>query len=250
MTFNARSSFVAAVTWFIIPPVVLFAALFFLPQLYWGIFIALLLTLAAWEWAELTGAKFAAALVFSLLFFGFCLGDLLTTLFWVVIAPIWLAGMRKMAGQPTNWGNGILRMLGVFLLFVLWLAFVRVRAYDHDIMGVVVGIAWWSGFIARKFGKISVLLLVFICTVTWFSLQDSGHMSMIVVVALLVTFVWFFPFAVLGMVGNALIVWLKRRACVANSGALLPYGVLDVLGSLLSLLPGLTLFFSAPAMRN
>jgi phosphatidate cytidylyltransferase len=266
---------------------VFFAALFFLPQPYWRLCMALVVGVAAWEWAALAGLRnMPGRLVFGLVFLLFCLGlafyfpeamqseptgadrqtslalrnarwDLGSvfyipvTVFWILIAPIWIGKQKDVRRERTGWEIGFLLLLGFFLLLSFWLAFTQLRVYGSSSLFLAVGVAWVAEISAcyagRRFGNAihpgktrAGLYGAILGAFVFFILFLGGFLFSILFLAL------FFPFAALGMRGDALIAMLKAQSGVKKSGEILPGygGILDGMDSLLPVLPCIALLLT------
>ncbi|MDR1351623.1 MAG: hypothetical protein LBJ59_12775 [Zoogloeaceae bacterium] len=152
-------------------PLIFFAALLLLPQMYWTRCMAVLLTVAAWEWAYLTGIKSSGRLVFAALFLALCVGALfflpaevlrlpetqddhlgmvfifsesqyladwvyaLVAVFWCLIAPLWAWHGGRLT--QTAWGKGFQLVLGAGLLLAVWPASVQLRDEGYGVLLLV-----------------------------------------------------------------------------------------------------------------
>jgi phosphatidate cytidylyltransferase len=164
----------------------LLAALFLLPLLYWGMLMALVAAVAAWEWGALAGLKQRGRLVFgggmllatayfsvTLPFgkWGFPLDAFAASMypayailsvaaylfplfFWCLLAPLWLK--KRWHLNQTHWGQAMLLLLGGNLIFATWLAFNQLRSIHPVMLLYILGIAWVSDIsaylVGRKFG--------------------------------------------------------------------------------------------------
>ncbi|MDR3157647.1 MAG: phosphatidate cytidylyltransferase [Zoogloeaceae bacterium] len=272
-----------------------FAAVFFLPQPCWLLCMALVVGVAAWEWAALAGLRnMPGRLVFGLVFLLVCLGlafyfpeamqsdpagasreTLLAlhnarwglgrvfyipaAIFWILIAPIWIGKQKDARRERTGRETGFLLVLGCFLLLCLWLAFAQLRGYGSSSLVFVVGIAWIAEISAccarRRFGNAihpgktrAGLYGATLGASVFFSFLISFRGGF-TFSALLFFLVLFFPFAALGMRGDALAAMLKAQGGVKKSGNILPGygGILDGMDSLLPVLPCVALIVTFSA---
>jgi len=156
--------------------VVFLAALFWLPQRAWAVFVGMLVVLAAREWGKLIKLSqvacglyvFVVASVCALLF-GFAQGDtrgapmlpersglqsavyLGASLFWMVVVPLclWRSWLPR-----AHW---LAALTGVLVLVPTWLALVELRNVDPSLLLLLMSVTWISDsaayFAGRRFGR-------------------------------------------------------------------------------------------------
>jgi len=237
----------------------LLVALFFLPKPWFAAVGALIAATAGFEWARLCRLAGAAAWVYAAaMAFAFVVlynteprqpAFLLATVFWIVVAPLWLwRGVQTrglavtgfMVILPAALAFVVLEPLEVLLLLgLVWIA---------DSTAYFVGRAWgrrklapeispgksWEGAIG---GTAGALVYAIICGTF---IEGLFWVPYLLAAALL---------AVLSIVGDLFESAVKRQAAVKDSGTLLPGhgGVLDRIDSATAALPAAALLW--PCMR-
>lgn len=245
----------------------LLAALFFAPAVLWGLVLTALLVIGAWEWGALAGwpargrVAYAAvlALAAALPATGF-LGDGgwpralsqavfgLSLVFWVAIAPLWLARGWRVRSVPA------MALTGAVLLLPAWLAMLQLQARPWLLL-MLMAIVWISDtaayFCGKRWGR-RKLAAAISPGKTW-----AGAFGALAGVAAYYALVsacgWagdallqgvtgcavFLLLALLGMEGDLFESWIKRTAGVKDSGTILPGhgGVLDRIDALVASLP-------------
>lgn len=245
------------------------AALFYAPPPLWALLLAPLVAIGAWEWGALAGWGAAARAIYALLilFAGALLwfadqaamqavgtiGLILSVLFWVIIAPLWLARAWRVRNAL------VLAMVGAILLLPLWLALVRLHARPAVLL-ILMAIVWISDTAAylcgrrwgrRKFaptispgktwegvfGAVVAVTLYYVL-VSWGGLV--GHTALQGITG----FVVFLLLMTLGIEGDLFESWIKRTAGVKDSGNVLPGhgGVLDRVDALTASVPAAALW--------
>jgi phosphatidate cytidylyltransferase len=245
------------------------ACLFLLPPLGWWLFVAGILTVAAWEWQRLAGMDglmaHAYAPVTALLFLfvvaqaQLCQPLLVaSSLFWLLMVPFWLRfkwSMRSFGAWRA--------VLGWFLLIPAGVAMVVLRgAADGGlILLAAMAVAWiadsFAYFTGRKWGRrklaptispgkswegvLGGLLAVVIYLLL---LRPTGQLLSSTILALALTAV--------SVMGDLLESLFKRQADMKDSSNLLPGhgGVLDRVDSLLAILPIAALVSLYPTILN
>lgn len=241
------------------------AALFYLPQMGWALFLLPWLLIGAWEWTTLVRWPLAARIIYLLTVVVLCgalwmlvvvpaYGDggiilhTIALVFWLLVAPLWLArGWR--ARHPLA-----LALTGVVLLLPLWLALVQLQGeprlllillitiWISDTAAFVCGKRWgrrqlapaispgktWEGVA----GALAAVTLYYVLLPADFT---KGHAALNGAGGLAV----FLALTVLGMEGDLFESWIKRTACVKDSGTVLPGhgGILDRVDALTSSMP-------------
>lgn len=262
----------------ILVPLVL-AALFLLPPVGWGVVSLAAIVAAATEWAGL--ARFARPLRFGFVLVtlagaaallllpvagfdrGWPAGIVLgacgaATLFWVAVAPRWLATRWKPA-QPLP-----LALAGWLVLIGAWVAIVELQARSPWLVLAAMAIVWIADtaayFAGRAFGRrklapgvspgktwegvygalaavgiYALLLVPFAADAGFRGTVSAASVAGWVALALVL--------AGLSVVGDLFESLLKRHAGVKDSGRLLPGhgGILDRVDALLAAMPGAAL---------
>ena len=249
------------------------SALFLLPQSAWALLLLVVLGLGALEWAALArygrSARigFTALIVLSAaaLFFGVphvtsAPGRIdvavfaLSVVFWVAVAPFWLA-QRWTTRNPL-----VLGAAGWIALVPMWLALVRLQPTPWALLIVmsVVWIADTAAYLAGKsFGRNKLAPLISPGK-TW-----EGAAGAAVAIAVYYGILFFavdpaqryfgalsglglfLMILVLSVEGDLFESWLKRQAGVKDSGQLLPGhgGILDRIDGLTATMPLAALAF-------
>ena len=251
------------------------AALFLLPNLYWGILLAGVIAIASWEWSGLAGyatrarALFVAAVLASAMLiliwehagpatplldtaFGKALYAL-TAAFWIGIVPAWLY-YRWEVRDP--W---LLGAIGWIVLVPCWHAMVWLQVLPMRLF-LALGVIWVADtaayFVGRRFGRRKLApqispgktwagvwgaigaVIVYGIVVWAVAPAGSVHLASGLVLVLLMT--------LLSIVGDLFESWMKRVAGVKDSGELLPGhgGLLDRVDGLTATLPLAVLYFA------
>ena len=252
--FSARVATAAALL------AVFVAALLFLPNPWWTVFLVPLLFGAGWEWSRLSGFELPARCTFCVLVVGTALalwwtrsdGVLATVFalscgFWILLAPVWLIRRWRVRSR---W---VLLLTGWVVLVPAWLAIGHLQVEPAQLLAVL-GIVWladtgaylagrawgrhplapaispgktWEG-VAGGVGAVAVyygVLSQFLPDWNWW----SGGMAVVL----------FAGVTAASMVGDLFESWIKRLAGVKDSGSLLPGhgGILDRVDSVTSSLP-------------
>lgn len=239
------------------------AALFAFPQPMWAVFSALVVGLALWEYSRMVGmpamVKWPYLAVSGLVAFALWQAGgipnpwlhLVPLLFWLLLAPFWLAKRWKLAD---GW---LARLLGWVLMFPAWFAFLGWRpaatqAHAYALLAVM-GLVWVADvaayFAGRAFGK-RKLAPAISPGKSWEGVY--GALLAVILYALLVNHLgWLgarLPIIVLvpvalalagvSIVGDLLESWFKRAAGIKDSSGLLPGhgGVYDRIDSLIAVL--------------
>ncbi len=240
------------------------AALFYLPEPYWGLLVLAVTVLASLEWSRFCGYPRIAALAYgagtgalgaALLWWpaGSAvqapLPWLLTaTVFWVLLVPVWLALRWQLKNPVVLWMVGWIVLIPTAFALVLMrgvssLAVLSVLAlvWIADSAAYFAGRAWgrrklapaispgktWEGVIGALAG----------ITVYGLALSHFASMSLWIVPG-------FWALTALSIVGDLFESFMKRQAGRKDSGGLLPGhgGILDRIDSLTSTLPVAALF--------
>jgi phosphatidate cytidylyltransferase len=241
----------------------LLAAMFLLPKIVFAVLIALVVALAAFEWARLCGLQRGGGLVYAV-FAGIGMLSLLfhegnravlaaATVFWILVVPAWLwrgaragdKGALAVAGfavlLPAGVAMALLEPLAVLLVLALvWIA---------DTAAYFVGRAWgrrklapsispgktWEGAAGGLGGALAYAI---ICGTL---IEGTNWVPYLAAAALI---------AALSVVGDLFESALKRQAGAKDSGTLLPGhgGILDRIDSITAALPVAALL--VPLIRN
>jgi len=251
------------------------AALFLLPNLYWGILLAGVIAIASWEWSGLSGyatrarALFVAAVLASAALiliwehagsatplldtaFGKALYAL-TAAFWIGIVPAWLY-YRWEVRDP--W---LLGVSGWIVLVPCWHAMVWLQVLPMRLF-LALGVIWVADtaayFVGRRFGhrklapQISpgktwagvwgAIGAVIVYGIVVWAVAPAGSVRLAsgLVLVLLMT--------LLSIVGDLFESWMKRVAGVKDSGELLPGhgGLLDRVDGFTATLPLAVLYLA------
>jgi phosphatidate cytidylyltransferase len=247
---------------------------FFAPALLWAAFMLVVALLGCWEWSRMSGLSRggqnfylalsgatggALWLLYSrsleLFTQAASIAFILAALFWVVLAPLWLANKARpspllcaIAGfvvmWPTWFAFVVLREASPWLLLaiaaVIWVAdiaayFAGKRFGKHKLAPAVSPGKTWEGVLGATAGVAVyaiILALIARSQVTPISnVFEAGHGIPAVVAMMLLT-----P---LSIVGDLLESWMKRGAGLKDSSNLLPGhgGILDRIDALTSTLP-------------
>jgi len=251
----------------------LLPSLFFLPQAYWALLVALFIGVAAWEWGGLlgfdqtkrvlTGAAQAMLCAAAVLLDPAAIDGALSpwvmvsygiaALFWCAVIPFWLRAKWKLPhGLP-----GLL--VGLVVLFPTWLALVQLRVIGPGVLLAIMATVWMADiaayFSGKTFGK-HKLAPTISPGKTWEGAIGAGIGVVLYGVALRLGFSFEpvgLPLWVLGLLavtaisimGDLYESMLKRQAGIKDSSNVLPGhgGVLDRIDSLTSTLPVVALLW-------
>jgi phosphatidate cytidylyltransferase len=184
----------------------------------------------------------------------------ISVVFWLTLAPLWLArGWRVQGAVP-------LAAAGIIVLLPLWLALVSLHAQPWLLLALM-AIVWISDtaayFSGRRWGKGGRKLAPLISPgKTWAGVY--GAMAAVAVYCVLLNgtgrlapallqgyagFAVFWFLMALGIEGDLFESWMKRSAGVKDSGSLFPGhgGVLDRFDALCSSMPAAALLLSLAA---
>jgi phosphatidate cytidylyltransferase len=243
----------------IILPVFL-AALFWLPQRAWGALLLVVVLLAAFEWAKLANLVTRARAAFIVLVAFGCLvmgavdpqkaGTALLVVgvaFWLGAVPLWLSG--KLVATPAR-----IAAAGFIVLVCAWYALYLLQANPGRLLALL-AIVWVADtaayFVGRRFGRRKLAPRISPGK-TW-----EGVMGAAAAVGVYYALLWLIiapgflgenrstdlvlvaAVAALSIEGDLFESWMKRRAGVKDSGALLPGhgGILDRIDGVVAVLP-------------
>ncbi|MGB7501714.1 MAG: phosphatidate cytidylyltransferase, partial [Azonexus sp.] len=147
-------------------------SLFFLPQAYWALLVALFIGVAVWEWGGLLGLGQSGRLALGVAMAGLCSAVSLTApaaigvgsgaglaaswviaayvvaaAFWCVVVPLWLRSQWRL---PRGLSGLI---VGLVVLFPAWLALVQVRVAGPGGLLAILAIVWMADVAAYFSGK-------------------------------------------------------------------------------------------------
>lgn len=257
---------------------IMIGGIFYLPLGQFKLFIAAIVTLGAWEWANLSGIKMqvgrvayagmVAGLIWLIEFDGLVQEvDLLYLAFaW------WVSAFALVALHPkfkNLWGSAPIRLImGLAILLPMWVGFVQIKSYPFNdylimyVMFVVWGADVGAYFAGRKFGKSKLapsvspgktwegvyggLAVTFLMALGGGYLLeneagltlDATQWLLLIVVTLAITFV--------SVVGDLIESMVKRHRGIKDSSNLLPGhgGVMDRIDSMTAALPMFALALS------
>lgn len=234
-------------------------ALFLAPALLWALLIALVAAVAGHEWARISafpgylptvyalGMGAMAMLVYLLPAQSQAMLILyaMSAVFWVLVAPLWLA--NRWRGEAYF----VRALVGVLVILPTWAALVALREYSPWLLLGVMALVWIADsaayYAGRRFGRhklapeispgkswegvfgagLALLLYASAISAAIHGLRIPG--ALFLAASLLY-------FSILGDLFES---WMKRLAGVKDSGTLLPGhgGVLDRIDALTSALP-------------
>lgn len=248
---------------------VFLGALYTLPDFQWALFLLVFIVVGAWEWGGLTGYSRKGRLMFSgvillaalLLLPGISALELFrqwgvmlliaaSTLFWLLLAPIWLARGWRLSNQTLS------ALMGALLLLPPWIALVDLRHISPEVVLVVMltvaladSAAYFSG---KRFGKHKLAPHISPGK-TWEGLAGALAAVALFAGVLCVWRSWsvwfvvgFLAIVILSVMGDLFESLIKRLAGKKDSGSILPGhgGVLDRIDGLTSTLPPVTFFYA------
>jgi len=249
------------------------SALFWLPPRGWGAVTLAVVAVAAHEWAHLCAYPLWARIAFVAvalaigadLLFAFAPGTgwplSLTlgacgaaTLFWLVVAPAWLASAWRVRSKLA------LALTGWLVLLAWWIALVEMQARSPALLLAAMAIAWIADtaayFSGRAFGRRKLAP-----TVSPGKTWEGVYGALAATAAYALAMLWLAPdllragersprrvaawlaivlaLTALSVVGDLFKSLLKRQRGVKDSGSLLPGhgGVIDRIDALLAVMP-------------
>jgi phosphatidate cytidylyltransferase len=254
------------------------AALFLLGPEGWGFTTLVIVVIAAAEWADLAGcprrtwAVFAGGVLMiglALLFTrdgGFATAggwpDAVTvavcgaaTVFWLLVAPFWLAARWRVGSRLT------LVLLGLLLLLATWVAVVQLQARSPWLLLAFMAVVWIADtaayFAGRAFGRHKLAPAIspgktwegvygaLLATAAYavFLLRFAPNRTELSAPAIVTWIAGLLALTALSIVGDLFESLLKRQRGVKDSGKLLPGhgGVLDRIDALLAAMPAAAL---------
>ncbi len=240
------------------------------PPWFWTALVGLLVLISLWEWCDLSAFGLLGRAIFftlSVLLVGWIGLDgelavtaqavlqLLSVLFWVIVAPLWLK-YRWRVDHPAK-----LALTGWIVILPTGYALLSLRTLDPWTLLLFMGILWVSDtcayFAGRTLGRhklapaispgktwegvagallgVGLYALYF-----WHGAPQSGALWARMLRRLgTLWFVLVFVLVVLGILGDLFESWIKRCAGVKDSGKVLPGhgGLLDRIDALTATLP-------------
>ncbi|MGR6874546.1 CDP-archaeol synthase [Pseudomonas sp. HK3] len=148
---------------------VMIGGIFYLPLEQFKLFIAAIVTLGAWEWANLSGLKMQVG---RIAYAGLVAGLVCAVEFSSLVQEVellyvalgwWITAFVFVALHPkfkNIWGSSVARLvMGLFILLPMWVGFVQIKSYPFNdylimyVMFVVWGADVGAYFAGRTFGK-------------------------------------------------------------------------------------------------
>jgi len=255
-------------------PVVL-AALLLMPPRAWALATLVIVAAAAGEWARLARVRRGVEIAFVAIVVGIALALLYVgalgfehgwpgrlvvivcgtaALFWMVIAPAWLARGWSTA-HPVA-----MMPIGALVLIATWIAIVELQARSPWLVLAAMAVVWIADtaayFTGRRFGRrklapqispnkswegvwggLAAVALYSLALAPW--APEAGYAGSRGAAPLVAFVLLAVALAAISVVGDLYESLLKRQAGVKDSGALLPGhgGVLDRIDALLSAMP-------------
>ena len=256
-------------------------ALFWLSPSGWGVFALAIVGVAAAEWAGLADYRRALWLLFVAGTFLIGLGLLFVpasgfepdrgwpksiplavcgaaTLFWLLLAPAWLAGGWRVESKLA------LAVIGWLVLIATWVAVVQIRARSPGLLLALMAIVWIADtaayFSGRAFGKRKLAPTIspgktwegvygallatglYALGLLWFA-PEAGYTRAGSLAALAGWLALVLGLTALSIVGDLFESQLKRQRGVKDSGRILPGhgGALDRIDALLAAMPAAAL---------
>lgn len=237
------------------------AALFWASASVWAALIAGIVGIAAHEWARLSQFPTGVQVLYAFALGGIALllpsvpemdiallrnGLLvMAALFWIAIAPLWLA--LRWHGQRVF----LRAALGVVILLPTWAALLDLRERGPWVLLMVLAVVWVADtaafFVGRQFGQHKLaprispgktregVIGAMLALILYASAVSAAVVGLRIVGALMLAMALLY-FAVLGDLFES---WIKRVSDTKDSGSLLPGhgGVLDRIDALTAALP-------------
>jgi phosphatidate cytidylyltransferase len=244
----------------------LLAALFLLPELYWALLLLFVLSLGAWEWANMAGFLSAARVIYvsltactGLVFLsisllgldvqniGMSAGLLAGSVFWLMLVPLWLLSRYQFKNKL------LMAMTGWLVILPTWLALLTLHAINPWLLLSILVAVWIADsaayFAGKRYGKHKLAVAISPGKTwegvagAWLAVSIYGlcicryrELDFWLSAALLVALWGIVALSIMGDLFESLI---KRQAGMKDSGTLLPGhgGILDRIDGLTSSLP-------------
>lgn len=232
------------------------AALFFAPEKLWWVLVAVVMIVAATEWARLAGLSTPYSILYVVLgalfavsafwypgFFSRAIVYGAAAVFWLLIAPLWL-WQRWNPASPA-----VVAAAGWVVLIPTTLALVDLHKGGAAFMLALMATVWIADtaayFAGRRFGKHKLAPQISPGK-TWEGVVGALLAVAIYALGLMLIFGYRSGFALgllllvpLSVVGDLFESWIKRRAGAKDSGNILPGhgGILDRIDGLTPTLP-------------
>ncbi len=236
------------------------SAVLWAPAWLWAILMAVVVGVAAYEWARLSRFSPLSARIYAALLIGcalvlpylagadwqvFQMGLIVMAIvFWLLIAPLWLLGHWQ---ATSTW---IRAGVGVVLLLPTWAALLYLHARGPGFLLGVMAVVWIADtaayFAGRRFGR-NKLAPIISPGKTWEGVAGAlfalalyaGVLSVLIGLPLLSLGLMLFGLLYLSVLGDLFESWIKRVSGMKDSGHILPGhgGVLDRIDALTSTLP-------------
>ncbi|MCA2997157.1 MAG: phosphatidate cytidylyltransferase [Rhodocyclaceae bacterium] len=268
------------ITALVILPVV-FIALFSFPNWAWDLFTLAITLVACWEWSRFCRLSRSSASVFfivslagsAVVFFAYLgmtpltfatialVGFIASALFWLMVAPVWLANTWRPEGSIGTW---VVAFTGWVVIFPTWFAFLMLHDLGPWMLLSFALIVWVADiaayFVGKSVGKRKLapsispgktiegaaggLIGVGVYFFVWQQLVGSAAARGEDWARELSSHGWllfgmFMLLGVVSIVGDLFESWMKRGVGMKDSSSLLPGhgGILDRIDALTSTLP-------------
>lgn len=244
------------------------AALFYLTGLEWQLLILAGVVVAAWEWASLTKFHPVLRIVYPLTFLILGLlmifvvpylagiitlwAILLSSVFWLFLAPAWLIS------RTTIKSKFLLALIGIFILVPLWFAMVTLRQVGPILLLSMMATVWIADtaayFAGKRFGRHKLAPSISPGK-TWEGVLGAGLAVTLYAVGVCYFFkteywlvILMLGITVASIVGDLIESLVKRQADAKDSGFIFPGhgGILDRIDGLTSSLPLVTFLLLLP----
>lgn len=259
---------------------VFLAALFLLPSIFFSLFAALVIVIAAYEWAGMSGFTKPwqkAIYCFLILDLMYVLGEFVGLPMLGVAEPnsairdvmvgacgFWAVALLWIQGYPSSsilWGRPFVRLvMGFFVLVPAWLAisFLHQEPAGYWLVLAMISLVVLADsggyFVGRKFGKRKLAPAVSPGK-TWEGFFGGFFTNLVVALVVIgvsdIAWQWvlaiIIPTSLISVLGDLLESMVKRHAGVKDSGTLLPGhgGIMDRVDAMAAAAPVFTLAYIA-----